>query len=186
MISATGTQAIPNEWIDFFAPNVGYVKQGFRDQVLEAMKKESEASRARLEERLETGGQKASLTEEQKQYLKERFDLKNMSWEDYQSLIDKLCEYGALAQEDKKYLLCEYSGLDMTRVDFSVPSCAGSLKSASVRNPITFASWKGDVLGWAKYLSSFQSWDADTQSWRKSGEAILFGKLRDILTAIFK
>lgn len=186
MISATGTQAIPNEWIDFFTPNGGYVKQGFRDQVLEAVKKESEASRVRLAERLETGGQKALLAEEQKQYLKERFDLKNMSWEDYQSLIGKLCEYGLLAEDDKKYLHCQYSGLDMTRVDFSVSSCTGSLETASVRNPISFASWKGDVLGWAKYLSSFQSWDADTQSWRKSGEAILFGKLRDILTAIFE
>ena len=99
MISAASRQAIPNEWIDFRGSNVGYVKPEFRDQVLETLKKEGAASRARLTERLESGDWDTRLTEEQKRYLKDSFDLKNMSWEDYQSLIDKLCEFGALDQE---------------------------------------------------------------------------------------
>ena len=95
MISAASRQAIPNEWIDFRGSNVGYVKPEFRDQVLETLKKEGAASRARLTERLESGDWDTRLTEEQKRYLKDSFDLKNMSWEDYQSLIDKLCEFGS-------------------------------------------------------------------------------------------
>lgn len=183
MITATSRQTIPKEWTDPIGPNVGYVKQGFRDQVLELFKKESEASRAGLADRLKSGDLETRLTAEQKQYLKENFDLKDMSREDYQSLIDKLCEFGVLEEGDKKYLHCQSGGLDMSCVDFS-NTCAASLYTAPVRDPWSFDSWKGNVLGWMKYLSSFQCWDSDSQSWRKTDEARLFGKVRDLLDAI--
>lgn len=181
MIQATGRQTIPKEWMDPIGPNVGYAKPEFREQVLELAKKGSAAHFARLRDRLENGGIKTPLTEEQKQYLRENFDLKNMSWEDYQSLIGKLCEFGVLEEEDKKYLHCQSGSLDMSCVDFS-NTCAASLYTAPVRDPWSFDSWKGDVLGWMKFLSSFQSWDG--QSWRKTDEARLFGKVRDLLDAI--
>lgn len=183
MITATSRQTIPKEWTDPIGPNVGYVKQGFRDQVLELFKKESEASRAGLADRLKSGDLETRLTAEQKQYLKENFDLKNMSREDYQSLIDKLCEFGVLEEGDKKYLHCQSGGLDMSYVDFS-NTCTASLYTAPVRDPWSFDSWKGDVLGWMKFLSSFQCWDSDSQSWRKTDEARLFGKVQDLLDAI--
>lgn len=184
MIQATGRQTIPHEWVDFIGSNVGYVKPAFRDQVLEMAKKGSAEAFARLADRLENGGVKTALTDEQKQYLKDNFDLKDMSWEDYQSLIDKLCEFGVLDREDKKFLHCEFGGLEMTPIDLSGPTTTASFTSASVRNSSSFASWKGDVLGWMKFLSSFQSWDSDSQSWRKTDEARLFGKVRDLLDAI--
>lgn len=183
MISATGRQSIPNEWISFTAPNLGYVKPGFRDQVLERFKKENAASRAGLADRLKGGDLEARLTAEQKQYLKDNFDLKNMSWEDYQFLLDKLCEFGVLEEGDKKYLHGQSGGLDMSYVDFS-NTCTASLYTAPVRDPWSFNSWKGDVLGWMKFLSSFQRWDADSQSWQKTNEARLFGKVQDLLGAI--
>lgn len=185
MITATGAKTIPNEWIDFCGnSNVGYVKQGFRDQVLEAFKEESAVSRTRLEKLLESGDLETRLSAGQRQYLKDNFDLKNMNWEDYQSLVDKLCEFGVLEEGDKKYLHCGFSGLEMTPVDLSGPTCTASLYTAPVRDPWSFDSWKGDVLGWMKFLSSFQSWDSDSQSWRKTDEARLFGKVRDLLDAI--
>lgn len=184
MITATSRQTIPKEWTDPIGPNVGYVKQGFRDQVLELFKKESEASRAGLADRLKSGDLETRLTAEQKQYLKENFDLKDMSREDYQSLIGKLCEFGVLDQEDKKFLHCGFSGLQMIPVDLSGPTSTVSFYAAPVRDPSSFDSWKGDVLGWMKYLSSFQCWDSDSQSWRKTDEARLFGKVRDLLDAI--
>ena len=178
MISAASRQAIPNEWIDFRGSNVGYVKPEFRDQVLETLKKEGAASRARLTER---------LTEEQKRYLKDSFDLKNMSWEDYQSLIDKLCEFGALDQEDKKYLHCGFGGsLEMTYVDLSGPLTTARVEPNPTPNGGSFSDWKGDVLGWAKYLSGFQAWDPGSQSWQKTGEARLFEKLYGLLSGISK
>lgn len=182
MISATSAKTIPGEWIDFVGSNVGYVKSEFREQVLEMAKKGSAESFARLRDRLDNGGIKTSLTEEQKQYLKENFDLKDMSWEDYQSLIDKLCEFGVLDQEDKRFLHCEFGGLEMTPVDLSGPTTTVSVAPVSVRNSSSFASWKGDVLGWMKFLSSFQSWNG--QSWEKTPEARLFGKVRDLLEEI--
>lgn len=181
MIQATSRQSIPKEWMDPIAPNLGYVKTGFRDQVLELFKKESVASRAGLADQLKGGDLETWLTAEQKRYLKENFDLKNMSWEDYQSLIGKLCEFGVLEEEDKKYLHCQSGSLNMSCVDFS-NTCAASLYTAPVRDPWSFDSWKGDVLGWMKFLSSFQCWDG--QSWRKTDEARLFGKVRDLLDAI--
>lgn len=185
MVSATSIQAIPNEWIDFRGANVGYVKQGFRDQVLEAIKKESAASFGRLAERLENGEIKASLTAEQKRYLEDHFDLKNMSWEDYQSLVDKLCEFGVLGQEDKKFLHCGVKGADMVPVDLSA-MCVGRIETTSVRNPSSFASCRGDILGWMEYLSGFQSWNPDSQSWQKTTEARLFERVRDLLEQISK
>lgn len=182
MISATSTKTVPSEWIDFVGSNVGYVKSEFREQVLEMAKKGSAESFARLTNRLDNGGIKTSLSEEQKQYLKENFDLKDMSWEDYQSLIGKLCEFGVLDQEDKKFLHCEFGGLEMTPVDLSGPTTTVSVAPVSVRNSSSFASWKGDVLGWMKFLSSFQSWNG--QSWEKTPEARLFGKVRDLLEEI--
>lgn len=182
MITATGAKTIPNEWVDFVAPNGGYIKPAFLEQVLEMAKKGSAESFARLSDRLDNGGIKTSLTEEQKQYLKENFDLKDMSWEDYQSLIGKLCEFGVLDQEDKRFLHCEFGGLEMTPVDLSGPTTTVSVAPVSVRNSSSFASWKGDVLGWMKFLSSFQSWNG--QSWEKTPEARLFGKVRDLLEEI--
>ena len=176
MISAASRQAIPNEWIGFRGSNVGYVKPEFRDQVLETLKKEGAASRARLTERLESGDWDTRLTEEQKRYLKDSFDLKNMSWEDYQSLIDKLCEFGALDQEDKK----------MTYVDLSGPLTTARVEPNPTPNGGSFSDWKGDVLGWAKYLSGFQAWDPGSQSWQKTGEARLFEKLYGLLSGISK
>lgn len=187
MISAASRQAIPNEWIDFRGSNVGYVKPEFRDQVLETLKKEGAASRARLTERLESGDWDTRLTEEQKRYLKDSFDLKNMSWEDYQSLIDKLCEFGALDQEDKKYLHCGFGGsLEMTYVDLSGPLTTARVEPNPTPNGGSFSDWKGDVLGWAKYLSGFQAWDPGSQSWQKTGEARLFEKLYGLLSRISK
>ena len=184
MIQATSRQSIPKEWMDPIGPNVGYAKPEFREQVLEMAKKGSAAHFDRLRDRLENGVIKTPLTAEQKQYLKENLDLKNMSWEDYQSLIGKLCEFGVLDQEDKDFLHCGFSGLEMTPVDLSGPTCTASMYTAPVRDPWSFDSWKGDVLGWMKFLSSFQSWDSDSQSWRKTDEARLFGKVRDLLDAI--
>lgn len=186
MITATSAKTIPSEWMDPIGPNVGYAKPEFREQVLEMAKKGSAAHFDRLRDRLENGVIKTPLTAEQKQYLKENFDLKNMSWEDYQSLIGKLCEFGVLDQEDKDFLHCGFSGLEMTPVDLSGPTTTASFASASVRNSSSFASWKGDVLGWMKFLSSFQSWNPDSQSWEKTTEAQLFGKVRDLLEGISK
>lgn len=184
MITATSRQTIPKEWTDPIGSNVGYIKPAFLEQVLEMAKKGSAAHFDRLRDRLENGGIKTPLTAEQKQYLKGNFDLKNMSWEDYQSLIGKLCEFGVLDQEDKDFLHCGFSGLHMIPVDLSGPTCTASLYTAPVRDPSSFDSWKGDVLGWMKYLSSFQSWDS--RSWQKTTEARLFGKVRDLLEEVSK
>lgn len=182
MIQATSRQTIPKEWTDPIASNVGYIKPAFLEQVLEMAKKGSAAHFDRLRDRLENGVIKTPLTADQKQYLKENFDLKDMSWEDYRSLIDKLCEFGVLDQEDKRFLHCEFGGLEMTPVDLSGPTTTVSFAPVSVRNSSSFASWKGDVLGWMKFFSSFQSWNG--QSWEKTPEARLFGKVHDLLEAI--
>lgn len=184
MITATSRQTIPKEWTDPIASNVGYIKPAFLEQVLEMAKKGSAAHFDRLRDRLENGVIKTPLTADQKQYLKENFDLKNMSWEDYQSLIGKLCEFGVLDQEDKDFLHCGFSGLQMIPVDLSGPTSTVSSYAAPVRDPSSYDSWKGDVLGWMKFLSSFQCWDSDSQSWRKTDQARLFGKVRELLDAI--
>ena len=55
-------------------------------------------------ERVKSSGSTVTLTKEQKQYLEEHFNPKNMTKEEYRAFLDKLCEFGVIAQEDLYYL----------------------------------------------------------------------------------
>lgn len=192
MVSSAGTSVFQKEWFRFEGnPDLPYMipKAEYRDlieQVYAEKRKQAIAEHDRFMEKVKQEGTSVQLTEDQKRELRESFDPKKMSWEEYQSLINQLCEYGILEESDKKFLHCGYGGsLEMTYVDPAAPLSTASLERAS-GGELSFSSWKGNALGWAKYLSGFQGWDEHSQSWQKTRESILFEKLRDILNAISK
>lgn len=187
MITAASRKTTPNEWIDFVGSNVGYVKQGFRDQVLESIQNREAAARQRLTERLEQA-EGSTLTPEQRQYLQENFDPENMSRLDYQAFLDKLCEYGVLDEEDREFLDYGFAGAEgMTQVRLTGDTMEAHL-SPDRGNPLgysrSFLSSRGNVLNWAKYLSGVEHWDEG--GWTQEPEAVLFERVWNVLSAISK
>ncbi len=110
-----------------------------------------------------------------------------MSKLEYQAFLDKLCEFGILDEADKEYVGygVKGCGLDMTPVG---RARTGGYICPVRENPMayteSFASSRGNAAGWAKYLSGLMAWSEESHSWQKKPEAILFGKIGDILTAI--
>lgn len=193
MASLAATWPLQKEWFRFEGnPNLPYMipKAEYRDlieQAYAAKRDEAVAERDRFLERVKEQGGGVQLTEEQKQELKSSYDPKNMSWAEYQDFVDKLCEFGVLEQEDKKFLHCGYGGgLEMTYIDWSAPLCVGRIEPVSGAHGSSFSDWKGNALGWAKYLSGFQGWDERSGSWQKTRESLLFERVWELLGEISK
>lgn len=189
MISGASSQMFQREWFEVKG-NYGLIKPEYMDMFqknLEAQQKEAARDYAGFTERMKETGSSVKLTEEQRKYLSEKFDPQKMSKKEYQAFLDKLCEFGVLDEADKEYAGYGIEGCDLDLTPLGRVRTGAYLTSAQ-GNPMgytsAFSSSRGNALSWTRYLSSFQSWDPDSQSWRKTGEALLFGKLRDILEGI--
>jgi len=190
MISAASNQIFQREWLQFEGP-YAMVRTDYADMLnalLEERRKQQAKADERFVEDLKRAGCDVKLTEAQKKELKEDFDPENMSHQEYQSFIDRLCGYGVLKEEDKNYIGygVKGCGLDMTPV--TAVWCGGYLTHGDSYNPKlytnAFSSSGGNVLDWAKYLAGVTTWSEKSYSWQKGPEAILFGKVRDILEAV--
>ncbi|MCI9332647.1 MAG: hypothetical protein HFG05_10830 [Oscillibacter sp.] len=189
MISGASNRIFQREWIEVKG-NYGFVKTEYLDAVQKALaEQQKEAAKAydSFTERVKESGSSVKLTGEQKKYLAEHFDPKRMSKLDYQAFLDKLCEFGVLEEADKEYLGYGVKGssLDMTPLN---RVRTGAYLSPVRENPMgytdCFSSSRGDAASWAKYLSGVMGWDEGTNSWQKKPEALLFGKVHDVLKAI--
>lgn len=191
MISAASNQVFRPEWLEVRG-SYGFVKTEFADQVqkaLEEQRKKVARDYESLADRMKDSGSEIQLTEEQKKYLSEHFDPKNMSQLEYQEFLDKLCEFGVLDEADKEYVGygVKGCGLDMTPLS---RVRTGAFISPVRENPMgyteSFSSSRGNAVSWTKYLSGIMGWNERTNSWEKRPEAILFGKIRNVLDAIAK
>ncbi len=127
-------------------------------------------------------GAKVELTEEQKDMLSADYDPEDMSYDEYMSFIDRLCEYGILDEGDKDYVAYSVAGSDLELIPlkFDLPvSTWGPDSRMGYDN--SFASSRGNVLGWASHLAQFETFNTHTQSFEKTRTAILYGKIRDTL-----
>ena len=103
-----------------------------------------------------------------------------MSKEDYRALIDDLCKYGILTEEDKNYV--GYS--NVVPLDFSEPVAEISpCFQPFSTNDFSFFSG-GNALEWADYRSKFETYDPVTQSYRPSRRALLMDTIADVLAQI--
>lgn len=190
MISPANASVFQKEWFRFegtpslpcAVPKAEY--QELLEKYWQEVRKQQAKANGQFMDKVEKAGGSVHLAKDQKQKLGERYDPKNMSWADYQAFIDDLCKYGVLEEGDKKFLRCGSGGSpEIAYVDWSAPMCMGSIEPSS-GGGTSFASWKGNALGWAKYLAGFQGWDERSQSWQKTRESILFGKVSGILNAL--
>lgn len=193
MISAASNQVFQKEWFDYVPAGdsglYGVPKTEYQDlfnQTVKALEEQSKKNYESLTERVRASGSEVKLTEEQKQYLTESFNPKNMSRSEYQEFIDKLCEFGVLDEADKPYVSYGQAGSDLELIPLSVVNGRAYLMAANGYNPKgytnSFSSSRGNALNWASYLASIQVWDRG--SFRLKPEAVLFGRIKDVLEEI--
>lgn len=149
------------------------------NKALAAQKQKDIARRDAFFENIKKGGADATLSAEQKQYLSETYNPTDMAQEDYQALLDDLCKFGVLTEEDKGYL--SYGGLQ--KLDLSEPSCVIT-PMVPGRPMDTLSDCKGNALEWTRFQASFESFDPASRTFGKSMSAVLFGKVRDVLEQI--
>lgn len=154
--------------------------------IAEQREKDIAATEAFMKKHKKTGG-KFELTNTQIETLSANFDPNSMSYQEYMSFIDLLCEYGVLDEGDKDYVSYNMAGKDSDLVliplKFDIPiSTWGPISRMGYDN--SFESSRGNVLGWASHLAQFETFNTQTQSYEKTRTAILYGKIRDVLLKI--
>lgn len=126
-----------------------------------------------------------TLTQEQRLRLANRYDPKNMTWEDYQAFIDDLCEIGILGEADKS---CVNYGTseDMVVIPLESAFRVNILEEGDSFYGVigcSFSDCQGNALNWAEYRSKTEGYYGDG-IWHKTKDAVLFGKIRDVMKAI--
>ena len=79
--------------------------------LMEQREKDIAATDAFMKEYRKTGG-KFKLTAEQLKTLSDNYNPRDMSYKEYMSFIDRLCEYGILNEDDKDYVHYSAFGSD--------------------------------------------------------------------------
>ena len=126
-----------------------------------------------------------TLTQEQRLRLANRYDPQSMTWEDYQAFIDDLCEIGILGEADKS---CVNYGTSEDMVVIPLES-AFRVNILEEGDPFygvigcSFSDCQGNALNWAEYRSKTEGYYGDG-IWHKTKDAVLFGKVRDVMKAI--
>lgn len=119
------------------------------------------------------------LTDEQKEYLADNYNPSNMSQDEYQAFVNDLCKFGILEEQDKDYVSCS----SLVPLDLSIPACEIT-KMVPGKPKFNFDDCNDNVLDWAKFRSTFESFDSCNKTFQKTRSAILFGKIEDVLTQI--
>lgn len=194
MITQAGSRQFQAEWFNhvgnaalpYAVPKTEY--QDLFRQTVEAVQNQAKQNYADLTQRVQAGGTRVKLTEEQKEYLSEHFDPRNMSRADYQKFIDKLCEYGVLDEADKPYINYGLAGSELEAIPLSAINCEAYIMTADSDNLLcytnSFSMFKSNVLEWSGYLSGIRALEQNTGIWQKKPEAVLFGKIHNVLEAI--
>ena len=180
-ISSPGLNRLNMDWFTVNGPYAA-VKTEYENTFYNALDQMHEAQKAvcaQAREKLTN-----DLTQEQMDHLSATYDPENMSCAEYRSFLDDLCEFGYFAEEDKPFVSCgvDFGGLTMIPVSY-YPRSEATLTTASYLPGYasSFPSKDGNVLAWAKYLSTFGTYDPSSGAFEKTEKALLFEKLQNIL-----
>lgn len=116
------------------------------------------------------------LTKDQLTYLKENYDPRNMTQEQYDSFVKDLEQFGA------------FSGVDSTLVGagcgpqlIPLEYCMGAGTCSATSLGTTLDSCDGNALEWVKYRASFRTADPTTGKFYRNHQALLFSKLENVM-----
>ena len=125
------------------------------------------------------------LSEEELKILKGKYNLNNMTSDDYHALIDDLCDMGIFKEEDKAILTSSTMLIPIAWKGGSGLQVIGETRLVSedsfdpydVYNPT-------DIFTWVKYRSSNEYFDPDKQSYFKTKDALLYERLGQVLNRL--
>lgn len=164
----------------------GKVKSEYAEAFSEARNQMYEAQKAACAQAREKLVDLGGLTQEQLDHLSTTYDPQKMSYAEYRSFLNDLCEYGYFAEEDKPLVSCGVGDSDdlvMIPVSYQNPRCEASL--TTVFTPPGYASSfpfsDGNTLAWTKYMSTFGTFNPSSGDFEKTEKALLFDKLQNVL-----
>lgn len=181
MNTAAATSAMRPEW---FAH--GVLKPGCRDEFFTALEAKREEAKAELKDfmaRIKKNGTNVKLSREDLAYLSAHYDPRNMTSDEYRAFVDDLCRIGVFEEADKDYVSYTYNvgGYELSRVVWEPDSITENVSPVYDRYSSSFSSSSGNVLDWSRYLSTFEYFNTDTQSFEKTRSVILFDMMQDVL-----
>ena len=183
MVSLNTSNTITPEWFRSIG-SPAILTETYRDKLdamLAAQKQKDEDAFEELMLRIQEGGTDVNLSAADLAYLIDHYDPKNMTSEEYRSFVDDLCRLGVFDEADKEYVSSSVGagGMELTRIDLSAQG--GTITPVYSRYNNSFASSNGNVLDWAKYLSTVEYFDSKTQSFAKTRSAVLFEMMKNVL-----
>jgi len=117
------------------------------------------------------------LSQEQMDYLKENYDPRDMTQEQYNAFVQDLQKFGALSAGESVLV-------DVTNQPQLIPleyAATGGGVCAADAPGTTLKGCYGDALAWVKYRASFLNADPDTGKFYRSKQTLLFSKLENVL-----
>lgn len=137
----------------------------------------------------ETVGGSGTLSKEDIQTLAEKYNVSDMTQEEYDAFLDDLYERGLLTEEDLRKLGHSEHTLAITPLsakDMSFEYLANCADFPAIGWQPGFALGQKhvDILSMAQYEKSFKYFDEEKNEWLQSPKAVLYQKLYDVLYAM--
>lgn len=150
---------------------VGELKQAIQEQ-------QAQRRKADIAESKQIANTPIQLTQEQLNYLRETYDPKNMSQEQYNAFISDLEKFGVLSDGDSTYVGAGGPGLQLMPIESGWGTCAWNSLGE------TLLDYRGDAAAWAKFRASFLTVNPETGKFYQGKQAALFGRIENVLNQI--
>ena len=178
---------IPSEWFRYIDScpvlkgEYGNEFQALMEANRSAAKEEFQAFMTRIQNK----GTNVKPSGEDLAYLSSHYNPRNMTRDEYRAFVDDLCRMGVLEESDKDHVSygMNAGSWELTRIDPLAPTATitSNVPPEYSRFNSSFSSSGGNILDWASYLSTFEHFNTDSQSFEKTRSAILFDIMQDIL-----
>ncbi len=128
---------------------------------------------------------KSQLSDEEWAALRNKYDLDNMTSDDYLLLIDDLCRMGVFKEEDKTALT---SPTMLTPIALQSDSGLQTIGKTRLVSEDAFSPYDiynpTDIFTWVNYRASNEYFDPDKQDYCKTKDALLYQRLGQVLDCL--
>lgn len=124
------------------------------------------------------------LTQEQHDILAAKYNCKNMTEEEYNQFLEDISEMGLIDPADK--ILAGYSGGYLKGLTplFSFAPRASVTSVNDFAETVSCYGARSNRLEWARFQSTFQTWDSETASFQSDAQSEMFRVIFNILDQI--
>lgn len=137
----------------------------------------------------ETVGGSGTLSKEDIKALAEKYNVSDMTQEEYDAFLDDLYERGLLTEEDLTDLghsehIEMFHRLKPEELSFQYLANCADFPAIGWQPGFALGQKHVDMLSMAQYEKSFQYFDEEKSEWLQSPKAVLYQKLYDVLYAM--